>query len=316
MKSVVTFYRFVDIDDPAALKAALEPVARSLELKGTVLLAHEGINATLTGNREALETLVGWLRARDGFAGLPCRYSAANAENPVFHRLKVRLRAEIVTLGEPDVAPARRTGTHVDAERWNALLADPDVVVVDTRNGYEIVIGTFPGALNPGTSTFREFPRFVAEQLEHDGAPAAKVAMFCTGGIRCEKASAYLLERGFPEVYQLDGGILRYLDTVAAAKSRFEGECFVFDQRVSVDATLEQGRFTQCFACRRPLDDADLVSEHYVEGVSCPHCVESHDDRARAAFAERARQVALAAERGTIHIGSAMPEPAAGRQRG
>jgi len=203
-------------------------------------------------------------------------------------------------MGVP-VAACRRTGTRVDAPAWNRLLDDPDVLVIDTRHGYENEIGSFPGALDPGTRTFREFPGFVDRQL--DPARQPKVAMFCTGGIRCEKASAYLLEQGFAEVYQLEGGVLKYLETVSPEQNRWQGECFVFDQRVSVSEELEQGSFVQCYACRRALSPADLDSPAWVEGVSCPHCVDELSEDQSAAFQERRRQVLLARQRGSRHLG-------------
>jgi len=305
MSAVVTFYRFVALGDLDAFRSALEERADRLGLCGTVLLAPEGINGTLCGQRPALEQLVAWLRGHPPLADLVCRYSSADDGNPVFHRLKIRIKPEIVNMGRPEVAPARRTGEHVDPERWNELLDDPDVVVVDTRNDYEVTVGTFPGAINPGTRSFREFPRFVAERL--DPAATPRVAMFCTGGVRCEKASAYLLEQGFEAVYQLDGGILSYLERVDAERNRWQGECFVFDQRVAVDDRLEQGSYRQCFACRRALSEADLRSADYVEGVSCPHCVDEQTSTQRASFAERARQESLASRRGARHVGARMP---------
>jgi UPF0176 protein len=302
MAAVMTFYRFVRLQMLETLRSALEADADALGLKGTVLLAEEGINGTLAGERSALEAFRGALAQEPAFAGLPCKFSAADAENPVFHRLKVRIKREIVTFGQPDLDPSARTGEHVDASRWNALLDDPDVLVIDTRNHYEIGIGTFPGAVDPGTRSFREFPDFVAAHVDPREHP--RVAMFCTGGIRCEKASAFLLEQGFEAVYQLDGGILKYLETVPPEQNRWLGECFVFDQRVSVDNALEEGAYRQCYACRRPLSQADLESPDYREGVSCPHCVDEHSVEQRAAFAERRRQVMLAEARGERHVGA------------
>lgn len=306
MSAVVTFYKFVGLGDLEAFRSALEDRADRLGLRGTVLLALEGINGTLSGQRSALEQLVAWLHEQAPLADLVCRYSSADDDNPVFHRLKIRIKPEIVNMGRPEVAPARRTGEHVDPARWNELLDDPDVVVVDTRNDYEVTVGTFPGAINPGTRSFREFPRFVAERL--DPATTPRVAMFCTGGVRCEKASAYLLEQGFEAVYQLDGGILSYLERVDAEGNRWQGECFVFDQRVAVDDRLEQGSYRQCFACRRALTDEDLRSPDYVEGVSCRYCIDEQTPVQRASFAERARQEALAGRRGTRHVGARMPQ--------
>jgi UPF0176 protein len=298
----MTFYRFVRLSRLDALRDDLEREAAELSLKGTILLAGEGINATLAGPREALEAMRDHLRARPEFAAMRFRFSTAGDDNPVFHRLKVRVRTEIVRLDQPEVAPDRRTGEHVDAERWNELLDDPEVVVLDTRNGYEIGIGSFPGAIDPGTRSFRQFPAYVREHL--DPAVHRKVAMFCTGGIRCEKASAWMLEQGFETVYQLDGGILTYLETVPPEANRWHGECFVFDQRVSVNHDLREGCFEQCYACRQPLSPEDVASPEYEAGVSCPHCVAAQTEEQRRSFQERRRQEELAAQRGERHVGA------------
>jgi UPF0176 protein len=300
--SVMTFYRFVRLAALDGLRDELEREAAGLALKGTILLAEEGINATLAGDHQALEAMRDGLRARPEFAPMRFRFSAADDANPVFHRLKVRVKPEIVRLDQPGVAPDRRTGEHVDAQRWNELLDDPDVVVLDTRNGYEIGIGSFPRAVDPQTRSFRQFPAYVREHL--DPAVHRKVAMFCTGGIRCEKASAWMLEQGFEHVYQLDGGILTYLETVPPEANRWHGECFVFDQRVSVDHELREGSFEQCYACRRPLSEEDVASPEYVAGVSCPHCIAMQTEAQRRSFQERRRQEELAAQRGERHVGA------------
>jgi UPF0176 protein len=298
---VCTFYRFVRIEDPAAVRLLLHATGESLGLRGTVLLGSEGINATMCGDRESLELFLAQVRSIAGLEDLEAKYSRAESGNQVFHRLKVRVRQEIVTLGVPGLDPSKRTGVHVCAERWNALLDDPSVVVIDTRNRYECDIGTFPGALRPDTDTFREFPDWVKSHLDPGKHP--RIAMFCTGGIRCEKASSFMLEAGFTEVCQLDGGILRYLETVAPEQNRWEGECFVFDQRVSVDPSLEEGEFSQCFACRRPVSAAEREHPDYLEGISCPHCAGTLDEAQLASFVERRRQVVLAGQRGELHVG-------------
>jgi UPF0176 protein len=305
--NVATFYRFVRIDDPSALAARLRKLTGDLELRGTILLAHEGINATLAGNEVALHRFVEQLETDARFANLAVRHSHADADNPVFFRMKVRVRAELIAMHCDGVDPARRTGQHVDAATWNRLLDDPDVTVIDARNRYEVEVGTFARAIDPGTASFREFPAF-ADQL--DPSRHKRVAMFCTGGIRCEKASAYMLERGFETVYQLDGGILNYLDACreTGADNRFAGECFVFDQRVSVTDDLTQGGYASCHACRRALSEADTRSPDYVVDVSCPYCVGQQSQRQRAAFAERARQARLAAARGQQHVGAKMAD--------
>ena len=274
-------------------------------LRGTVVLAHEGINATLAGEATDLKAVIADLGRR--FAGperkLDVKWSALCDDEQAFRRMSVKVRTEIVSFGE-DVDPTRRTGEQVDVARWHELLNDPDAAVIDTRNAFETGIGTFPGAIGAGTQSFREFPAFVRERL--DPRTTKRVALFCTGGIRCEKASALLLERGFAEVYQLDGGILKYLDEVAPEENRWVGDCFVFDQRVSVDAGLHQGRYEQCRACRRPLAPDDLESPDYEPGVSCPQCIGNLTDDRRTALMERRRQVELAHARGETHIGADM----------
>jgi len=301
--NVATFYRFVRIDDPHAWARSLRADCTALELVGTIVLAHEGINATLAGSPDTLDRFVAALRADERFADIPVRYSLGADADPIFYRMKVSVRRELIAMRRDDVDPARRTGTHVGAAEWNRLLDDPDVTVVDARNAYEVELGTFPGAIDPHTRSFREFPEF-ADRL--DPKVQRRVAMFCTGGIRCEKASAYLLERGFEAVYQLDGGILNYLDTVGD-DNRFVGDCFVFDRRVSVSDALEQGAYRVCHACRHALGEADVTSPSYVVDVSCPHCVDRQTDRQRASFAERARQARFAAARGERHVGATMP---------
>lgn len=284
------------------------------------MLAAEGINGTVSGSPEALDALTEFLRQQTEFAGLECKKSEVREGEAAFLRMKVKIKDEIVSFGQP-VSPALRTGEHVDAWRFNELLDDPDVVVVDTRNAYEVEVGTFPGALNPQTKTFREFPEFVEKHLDPSSQP--RVAMFCTGGIRCEKAAAYLLDQGFESVYQLEGGVLKYLETLGteaeAASStpvgsaagpagesganRWTGECFVFDQRVALDARLKPGDYLQCHACRRPLPKSEANHPDYKLGISCPRCIEEVDPDQRAGFAERQKQMELAASRGKAHIG-------------
>jgi UPF0176 protein len=305
MTNVTTFYKFARVTGPTRLESLRRELlerAGELELKGTILLAGEGINGTLSGSRPALDLFVEVLRAQPEFADIPCKYSDASQDNPVFYRLKVRIKPEIVSFGEPGVDPVAVTGEHVSCERWNELLDDPDVVVIDTRNDYEVGIGTFPGAVDPQTTTFREFPQFVREHLDPQRQP--RIAMFCTGGVRCEKASAFMIAEGFSTVYQLDGGILKYIEDVSTQANRWQGECFVFDQRVSVDDHLTEGSYQQCFACRRPLSEQDLASADYREGVSCPYCVSELSSSREASFSERNRQVTLSAGRGEQHIGA------------
>ena len=308
--TVVTFYKFVRLSGLGELRRRIAALAESLDLKGTVLLAEEGINATLCGKREQVQALVAALEAQMGCGRLPAKYSTAADGNPVFYRLKVRIKPEIVSFGQPGIGfaqPGEGTGApvgqRVDAEHWNALLDDAEVTVVDVRNSYEVGIGAFPGAIDPGLGHFRDFPAFARRHLDAELQP--RVAMYCTGGIRCEKASAWLLREGFKEVFQLDGGILRYLEAVPPTQNRWRGECFVFDQRVSVDAGLDQGTYRLCFACRAPLSASDLESSRYRQGVHCPRCVDDLARTRRAGLEERQRQVALAEARGVRHIGGA-----------
>ena len=302
MSAVMTVYRFVALNELELLRDTLLERAEALRLKGTILLAEEGINGTLAGEPDALDAFRQLLESREAFRGMTFKHSTASADNPVFYRLKVRIKPEIVSFRQPGLDPARRTGQHVDAERWNQLLDDPDVLVIDTRNSYEIDIGTFPGAVNPQTRSFREFPEYVRQQIDPERHP--QVAMFCTGGIRCEKATAFMLEQGFDAVYQLDGGILGYLETTNPEENRWQGECFVFDQRVSVDTALAEGGYQQCYACRRPLSDEDLASSDYREGISCPHCIHEHSPAQLSGFAERRHQILLAEARGERHLGA------------
>ncbi len=297
-RRVLAFYKFHTIEDPSALCEVLQREGMGLKIKGTILLAHEGINATVVAQKHALVQLQQLVTQHVG--EVIYKWSELNPDNLGFNRFKVRVKPEIVSFGIDDLE-VHQTGDHVDAAQWHALIDDPDVVVIDTRNQYEINIGSFPSAVSPRTTNFREFPDWVAKTL--DPAKQKKVAMFCTGGIRCEKASAYMLQQGFAEVYQLDGGILNYLECVGEEENRWQGECFVFDQRVSVDAKLQQGRYKQCFACRHPLSAQDLASASFEQGVACPHCTQKVDEVRKNQFRDRQHQVELAAARGHQHIG-------------
>ena len=300
---VAAFYRFLDLDDPETFRDRLLARCQEAGLLGTILVAGEGVNGTLAGSEEAIVAVFDFIAASLSLESpIDARWSDAG-EAP-FRRMRVKVKREIVTLGRPDILPQRGTGQHVPATEWNALIDDPEVLVVDTRNHYEVEVGTFPRALDPGTDSFREFPQF-AEALakEHRDRP---LAMFCTGGIRCEKATALMLELGFENVYHLEGGILKYLATVPEAENRWDGECFVFDTRVAVDRDLAEGGYVQCHACRRPLSTAELESPDYVEGVSCPQCIDETDADKRARLEERARQVRLARERGEEHVGAVL----------
>lgn len=298
---VAALYRFVSFDAPEALQPLIMEACTHSEIKGTILLAYEGINGTVAGSPTAVDALVALLRAIPGCAELDVKYSHAN-EMP-FYRMKVRLKKEIVTLGVDGIDPKREVGTYVQPENWNALISDPNTVLIDTRNDYEVAIGTFEGAVDPRTKSFSEFPEWFRAHREELAAGKTKFAMFCTGGIRCEKSTAFLKAEGIDDVYHLEGGILRYLENIPETDSKWQGECFVFDERVSVKHGLALGEMELCHACRRPISQHDKASEHFIEGVACPACFDerSEDDRAR--FAERQKQIALAKKRGKQHIG-------------
>jgi UPF0176 protein len=303
----VALYQFVDLPDCAALRAPLQALCDEHGVRGMLLLAPEGINGTIAGAPAAVHAVLAWLRSDARFAAL--QHKEAPAERMPFYRMRVRLKREIVTLGVPGLNPARNAGTYVKADDWNALIDDPCVVVVDTRNDYEVGIGTFERAINPHTKRFAEFPAWVAEQSQPGGVLAGKprVAMFCTGGIRCEKSTALMKMHGFDEVYHLEGGILKYLEEIPPEQSTWEGACFVFDERVSVGHGLQPGPHELCRSCRWPLGEQDKASPHYVKGVSCPHCHDQRSPEQKAQLAERQRQVELAEARGEVHVGAHMP---------
>ena len=297
---VCALYRFVQLDDHIALRTPLQQLLDESGIRGSLLLAPEGINGTVAGTRSAIDSLLEYLRSDPRLAALEHKESLA--ERMPFLRARVRLKKEIVTLGVPGIDPNRSVGTYVEPADWNALISDPEVVLIDTRNDYEVKVGSFRGAINPETGSFREFPAYVRRNL--DPQRHRKVAMFCTGGIRCEKSTALLRQLGFDEVYHLKGGILRYLEQVPEQESLWEGECFVFDDRVTVDHQLRPGSYTQCHACRMPLGSADLASPDYEQGVSCPHCHENVTPERRTRFREREKQLQLARQRGEQHIGA------------
>lgn len=298
MYIVAALYKFVHLPDYVQLRDTLYNTMVANKVKGTLLLAEEGINGTICGHREGVDAVKAWLDNEGRFAGLS--YKESEAAEPAFYRTKVKLKKEIVTMGVEGINPAHIVGTYVKGEQWNQLISDPDTLVIDTRNAYEVAIGTFERAVNPDTTTFREFPAWAAKNL--DKKRHKKVAMFCTGGIRCEKSTAFLKEQGFEEVYHLDGGILKYLEEMPSEKSLWQGECFVFDQRVAVKHGLEQGSYDQCYACRMPLSAEQMADAKYVKGLSCPHCYDQTTEEQKAAFAERQKQVELAKLRGEKHI--------------
>ena len=301
---VSAFYRFAALPDFRSLREPLLNTLLRHDVRGTVLLAAEGINGTVAGSRAGINAALDWIRADSRLRELRTRESFS-AQNP-FYRTRVKLKREIVTMGAPDIDPRHMAGAYVTPDRWNELIDDPEVLVLDTRNRYEVNIGSFENAVNPETDSFREFPEYARKNL--DPGKHRKVAMFCTGGIRCEKSTAWLKQQGFDEVYHLQGGILNYLENVPPEDSRWRGECFVFDNRVTVNHRLEQGSYDQCHACRMPVSDEDKQSPHFEKGVSCPHCHDRQTRERASRFAERQRQVDLARERGEQHIGQDMDE--------
>ena len=300
---IAAFYRFFRFPDYAERRQSIAGALCGLGIKGSVLLAEEGINGTIAGSPEAIDAALALLRALPGNEALDAKFS--EAETMPFLRLKVRLKREIVTMGVPGTDPADLVGTYVKPEDWNALISDPDTVLIDTRNDYEVAIGTFEGAIDPATETFREFPawfRAFRARLEAEGR-RPKIAMFCTGGIRCEKATSFVKAEGIEEVFHLEGGILKYLETTPAEDSLWRGECFVFDERVSVRHDLTPGSHALCHACGRPVSEADRQHADWRPGVSCPHCAGEMTEDQRRRFAERQRQIELAKARGARHVG-------------
>ena len=299
----MAFYGFTAMEGLPALQQELKALAEQGSVRGTILLAEEGVNGTISGPDAGVTAVLDRLRQLPGLGGLEAKFS--RAEQQTFHRLKVRLKREIVTMGCPTVKPAEQVGTYVSPEQWNALIADPETLVVDTRNRYEVEVGSFAGAIDPGTESFREFPAWVEQTLRplvEETQPKA-IAMFCTGGIRCEKSTAYLLQQGFENVHHLQGGILKYLEEIPEERSSWQGECYVFDQRVSVNHQLQPGSYSLCHACGLPVSPAQRLEPSYREGISCPHCIDRFSDADRERFAERQRQMHLARERGQQHLG-------------
>ena len=308
---VAALYRFVALPDFEDLRQPLLDLMIDSEVKGTLLLASEGINGTIAGSRAGIDRVLAWLQRDGRFEGLEAKESYVN-EMP-FYRTKVKLKKEIVTMGVDGIDPNDIVGTYVEPRDWNALISDPEVLVLDTRNDYEVEIGSFEHAVNPKTASFRELPDYVAEHL--DSTVHKKVAMFCTGGIRCEKSTAFLKQQGFDEVYHLKGGILKYLEEVPEAESKWQGECFVFDNRVTVNHQLEKGHYDQCHACRRPITEEDKLSPHYKKGISCQHCHDQQTQRQKQRYSEREKQIELARRRGESHIGESMEQMVAERKQ-
>lgn len=301
MFTVAALYHFTRFDDTAAIQGPLLAVCKAHDIHGTLLLASEGINGTIAGSRAGIDAVIAHIKGLPGCADLEWKESTAST--PPFHRMKVRLKREIVTMGQPDVDPVARVGNYVDAADWNDLINAPDVAVIDTRNDYEVAIGTFDGAIDPQTKSFGEFPAWWEENKHrfHN----KRIAMFCTGGIRCEKSTNYLMGQGVEDVYHLKGGILKYLEEVPQEDSKWDGDCFVFDARVSVGHGLTEGPHILCHACRRPLVPADQNHPQFEQGVACHQCADETSDDDKARFRERQKQMVLAKQRGTHHIGGA-----------
>ena len=308
---VAALYRFAKLSDFESFREPLQNLMLEEGVKGTLLLAPEGVNGTIAGSRQGIDIVIAWLEKDPRFSGLEVKESYVTG-NP-FYRTKVKLKKEIVTMGVEGIDPNGIVGTYVDPRDWNDLISDPDVLLLDTRNDYEVEIGTFENAVNPKTETFREFPDYVSKEL--DPKKQKKVAMFCTGGIRCEKSTAYLKQQGFEEVFHLKGGILNYLEQVHEDESMWQGECFVFDNRVTVNHQLEKGDYDQCHACRLPITEENKRHANYQKGVSCHRCYGKHSDEQVNRYAAREHQVNLAKQRGGTHIGSSMEEQVINRKK-
>jgi UPF0176 protein len=294
-------YKFVALPNYGSIRHPLLKIMTDNQVFGTLLLASEGINGTISGTRASIDTVLHWLAQQPGLDNIDTKESID--DNIPFYRTKVKLKKEIVTMGVEGIDPNQVVGTYVKPADWNALISDPDVLVVDTRNNYEVEIGTFKDAVNPNTTSFREFPAWATENIEPD--KTKKIAMFCTGGIRCEKSTAYMKEQGFDEVYHLEGGILKYLEEVPKEQTLWQGECFVFDNRVAVDHDLKRGSYDQCHACRMPITEQEKTLDTYQEGLSCHHCFGTLTEEQKQRFSQRQKQMELAKARGEEHIGSA-----------
>ena len=298
---VAALYKFVEIDDLLSLQSNLYEICEENNIMGTILIANEGINGTISGKNNEINQTISLLKSDKRFANIEIKYSSTDKQP--FHRMKVRLKKEIVTIGLPEINPNNKVGTYVKPDDWNDLISDPNVVVIDTRNKYETKIGSFQNALDPETSSFREFPDWVKKFKSSKENANKKIAMFCTGGIRCEKASSLMKEEGFEDVYHLQGGILKYLETIDKENSLWNGECFVFDQRVCLTDELEVGSYKMCFACRMPITEEEMQNEKYIEGISCIYCYDKTTKEKKERFGSRQRQILLAKERGEKHLG-------------
>ncbi len=298
---VAALYKFVEISDLLSLQDNLYNICEENNIMGTILIADEGINGTISGKHNEIKETISSLTSDDRFSNIEIKYSSTDKQP--FHRMKVRLKKEIVTIGLPEINPNKKVGKYVKPEDWNKLISDPNVVVIDTRNKYETKIGSFQNALDPETSSFREFPDWVKKFKNSKDNTNKKIAMFCTGGIRCEKASSLMKEEGFEDVYHLQGGILKYLETIDKENSLWNGECFVFDQRVCLTDELEVGSYKMCFACRMPITEEEMQNEKYIEGISCIYCYDKTTEEKKERFGSRQKQILLAKERGEKHLG-------------
>ena len=298
---VAALYKFVEISDLLSLQDNLYNICEENNIMGTILIADEGINGTISGKHNEIKETISSLTSDDRFSNIEIKYSSTDKQP--FHRMKVRLKKEIVTIGLPEINPNKKVGKYVKPEDWNKLISDPNVVVIDTRNKYETKIGSFQNALDPETSSFREFPDWVKKFKNSENNTNKKIAMFCTGGIRCEKASSLMKEEGFEDVFHLQGGILKYLETIDKENSLWNGECFVFDQRVCLTDELEVGSYKMCFACRMPITEEEMQNEKYIEGISCIYCYDKTTKEKKERFGSRQKQILLAKERGEKHLG-------------
>ena len=299
-----TLYAFANIENTETYKKSLLRVCKDNKILGTLLLANEGVNGTISGTRERIEHVIKYIQNWKEINGLEVKYS--NSLQNGFYRMKVKVKKEIVTMGKPKIDPSKSLGEYIEPSEWNKLISHKDAIVIDTRNDYEISIGKFKNAIDPCTKTFRDFPDW-ADKLSTEQNKHKKIAMYCTGGIRCEKATAYMKEKGFTEVYHLKGGILKYLETMPEENSLWEGDCFVFDQRVSVKHNLKQGNFKQCYACKMPLSEKECLDKNYVKGISCPNCFDKLSQTQKKRFSQRQKQIDLSEIRGVDHIGQNTP---------
>ena len=303
MFKVAALYKFSEIDNPLEVQISLKKILKKLSIYGTILVGSEGINGTISAkNEKNLNKALMHLKNLKGFNDLDIKFSDSK-KNP-FVRLKIKLKQEIVTIGDKSIDPTKSVGEYVNPEDWNSLLEEENILLIDTRNDYEYSIGSFKDSINPKTQKFRDFPKWLKNQdFTNEDKNNKKVAMFCTGGIRCEKASSLMKNEGFKKVYHLKGGILKYFESVSKEKSLWNGECFVFDDRVSVKHDLSVGDYDMCHGCRMPITETDKTSQKYIRGVSCPNCYDQTTEEQKSRYMSRQKQVDLAKQRNQKHIG-------------